>query len=147
MVEQQIVISYHLGVYIQALSDGFNNNPYTDNSSSVPIVSTRRRKYFAKKGRKYTKIIEVVFDSRDIEFDEVIYDRFATASVHAFIDNATGDVLKPAGWKSPAKGVRFNLLNDESRQLLIEKALERDSFTGGYLYASMLKNRMEVANG
>ncbi len=31
-------------------------------------------------------------------------------SVHCFIDLTTGDVLKAAGWKAPAKGVRGNIL-------------------------------------
>jgi hypothetical protein len=33
-------------------------------------------------------------------------------SVFAFIDKETGDVLKPAGWKAPAKIPRGNLLSD-----------------------------------
>lgn len=57
--------------------------------------------------------------------------------VHAFVDRTTGSVYKPAGWKAPAKGKdgkpseRYNLFNDESRALL----LERCEFSGGYLYA------------
>ena len=51
-------------------------------------------------------------------------------SVHAFFNPATGDVLKAAGWKTPAKGVRFNLLDDESFQKLIAQC---DQF-GSYLY-------------
>lgn len=34
---------------------------------------------------------------------------YAERSAHAFIDRTTGDVLKPAGWKTPAKGVRGNI--------------------------------------
>ena len=33
-------------------------------------------------------------------------------SVHAFIDQKTGDVFKPASFKAPAKGVRYNVLQD-----------------------------------
>jgi hypothetical protein len=32
-----------------------------------------------------------------------------TGSVHSFIDRTTGDVLLPAGWKTPAKGARGNI--------------------------------------
>ena len=32
-------------------------------------------------------------------------------SVHGFIDKATGDVLKAAGWKAPAKGARGNIFD------------------------------------
>jgi len=52
-------------------------------------------------------------------------------SVHAFYDLRTGDVYKAEGWKKPAKGVRFNLLDDESFANLLEQA----HWTGRYLYA------------
>jgi hypothetical protein len=50
--------------------------------------------------------------------------------VHAFIDWETGDVYKPAGWKAPAKHIRFSLRDDESFARMIEVC---DPF-GGYLY-------------
>jgi hypothetical protein len=34
-------------------------------------------------------------------------------SVWAFIDKATGDVLKPASWKAPAKGARGNIFDKD----------------------------------
>lgn len=54
-------------------------------------------------------------------------------SVHAFIDLDTGDVLKPAGWQGPAKIVRYNLLDDESRQAMYHGL---DQY-GLYLYDAM----------
>ena len=51
-------------------------------------------------------------------------------SVHAFIDRKTGEVFKPASWRGPAKGVRYNLLNDSSYQ----ECLHRADWAGGYLY-------------
>jgi hypothetical protein len=51
-------------------------------------------------------------------------------SVHAFVDPTTGDVLKAAGWKAPAKGVRYNLLNDTSYEQMLAAV---DPF-GAYLY-------------
>ena len=51
-------------------------------------------------------------------------------SVHCFIDKETGDVFKSASWKSPAKGVRFNLLDDNSR----EECYRRADWTSSYLY-------------
>lgn len=35
-------------------------------------------------------------------------------SAHAFIDKTTGDVLKPAGWKTPAKGSRGNIHDERN---------------------------------
>ena len=52
-------------------------------------------------------------------------------SIHAFVDKKTGDVLKPASTKAPAKGVRYRLLDEASR----EEMLSRADWAGGYLYA------------
>jgi hypothetical protein len=52
-------------------------------------------------------------------------------SVHAFYDLRNGDVYKAEGWKKPAKGVRFNLLDDASFALMLANL----SWSGGYLYA------------
>ena len=48
--------------------------------------------------------------------------------VHAFVDKNNGDLYKAKSWKSPAKGVRYNLVND------IEKLKVMADWAGGYLY-------------
>jgi len=73
-------------------------------------------KFYIESGRKYHKLImETGGGSR---------------SVHAFIDQKTGDVFKAASFKAPAKGVRYNVLNIESR----EEMFERADWAGSYLY-------------
>lgn len=68
-----------------------------------------------EKGRKYARIVM----------------HTPQRSAHAFVDLNTGDVYKSASWKSPAKnGVRFNLLDDKSR----EEMYRRADYAGGYLY-------------
>jgi hypothetical protein len=42
----------------------------------------------------------------------------------------TGDCYKPASYKAPAKGIRYNLLDDKSR----EEMLGRADWCGSYLY-------------
>lgn len=54
----------------------------------------------------------------------------AHRSIHAFIDKKNGFVYKPASVKAPAKGVRYALLTDESR----EECFARADWSGGYLY-------------
>lgn len=55
----------------------------------------------------------------------------AGASVHCFIDAATGDVYKAASWKAPAlNGARFNILDAGSLEDLKSKW---DPY-GSYLY-------------
>ena len=73
-------------------------------------------KFYIEEGRKYHKIIMDANGSR---------------SVHAFVDKKTGEVYKSASWKSPAKGVRYDLRLIEQREWLLENA----DWAGGYLYA------------
>ena len=65
-------------------------------------------------GRKYIKVIQ------------------DNSSVHAFIDRNTGEVYKPAGWKSPAKIVRYDLRLISDRQKLHDPKFT--DWAGGYLY-------------
>lgn len=55
----------------------------------------------AESGRRYIRIVQADPSSR---------------SAWAFIDTTNGDVLKPAGWKTPAKHARGNIF-DESNGL------------------------------
>ena len=68
-------------------------------------------------GRKYHKIWHVDNGSR---------------SCHAFIDKKTGEVYKPASYKAPAKGVRYNLLIIKEREWVLNPA--NCDWAGGYLY-------------
>jgi hypothetical protein len=73
--------------------------------------------FYPETGRKYHKLIMV--------------DSGGGRSVHAFIDKQTGQVYKSASWKSPAKGVRYDLRLIKDREWLLEHA----DWAGGYLYA------------
>jgi hypothetical protein len=46
----------------------------------------------------------------------------ALPTAHAFIDHATGDVYKAAALGIPAKGVRFNLLDNDNYATLLKVA-------------------------
>ncbi len=74
-------------------------------------------------GRRYWKILQWDFDSDGVHYSE---------SVHSFVDRNTGEVYKPASYKSPAKIVRYDL------RLIKDRAkLTNPNFTdwaGGYLY-------------
>ena len=50
-------------------------------------------------------------------------------SVHAFVDADTGDLLKAASWKVPAKGARYNLLTE------MDVVRANFGWSSGYLYA------------
>jgi len=70
-----------------------------------------------RRGQRYVRIVQSDLDGN-------------ARSVHAFYDQRTGDVYKSAGWKAPAKHVRFNLLDDASFARMIEVC----DWAGGYLY-------------
>ena len=72
--------------------------------------------YIIESGNKYHKIVMI--------------DCGGSRSVHAFVDKKTGEVYKSASWKSPAKGVRYDLRLIEDREWLLENA----DWAGGYLY-------------
>lgn len=72
--------------------------------------------YVIESGNKYHKIIMV--------------DGSGSRSVHAFVDKKTGEVYKSASWKSPAKGVRYDLRLIKDREWLLDNA----DWSGGYLY-------------
>ena len=64
-------------------------------------------------GKRYTRIVMNANGSR---------------SVHCFIDNAKGTLLKSAGWKAPAKGPRGNIVTD------LDDVAARFDWSGHYLY-------------
>ena len=87
-----------------------------DNFKSRHNNSSSDYKFYIESGRKYHKLLmETGGGSR---------------SVHAFVDQKTGEMFKPASFKAPAKHVRFNLLLIKDREWLLENA----DWAGGYLY-------------
>ena len=64
------------------------------------------------------------------KYHKIIMNDGTQRSVHAFVDKKTGEVYKSASWKSPAKGVRYDLRIIEQREWLLENA----DWAGGYLY-------------
>ena len=78
--------------------------------------------YVIESGRKYHKIIMVIDNGPSYH---------SSRSVHAFVDKNTGEIYKSASFKSPAKGVRYDLRLIEQREWLLEHA----DWAGAYLYA------------
>ena len=106
---EQIAVNVHKWTLM--LCDALEHDFKHRHSNSDPY------KFYIEEGRKYHKIImETGSGSR---------------SVHAFVDKKTGEVYKSASWKSPAKGVRYDLRLIADREYLLEKA----DWAGGYLYA------------
>ena len=95
---------------------GADNAEYRDQRLQDINEGKNMYKFTIESGRKYHKIMmETESQSR---------------SVHCFVDRKTGEVYKAASFKSPAKGVRYNLLIIKER----EDILENCDWAGGYLY-------------
>ena len=103
-------IQLNVRKYTLMLCDALELDFKTNHSNSDPY------KFCIESGRKYHKI--------------VMETGYGNRSVHAFVDQKTGEVYKAASFKAPAKHVRYNLLSIESR----EKCFERADWAGGYLY-------------
>lgn len=71
--------------------------------------------FIIETGKKYHKVVMIAHN---------------TKSVHCFIDKNNGNVFKSASWRSPAKGIRFNLLDKQSREELYRRA----AWSGSHLY-------------
>lgn len=68
-----------------------------------------------KSGKRFDKLVMVRLDEPK-----------KPRSAHAFIERATGDIYKPAGWNAPAKGVRASIFKPDS--------YKRFDPHGGWLY-------------
>ena len=87
---------------VTRLQEDYDSNNYTSD----------RYKFEIQTGRKYHKIVA------------------KNQGVHAFVDKQTGEVYKPASYKSPAKHVRYDLRSIKQRRVCFSNA----DWAGSYLY-------------
>jgi hypothetical protein len=123
----------HTLLLIEALKDNYRQYSIRGHQRSI-------ERFDATPGYHQQKIDELKSGKCDIDYQvetgkkyhKVIFvDGGGSRSVHAFVDKKTGEVYKSASWKSPAKGVRYDLRLIADREYLLEKA----DWSGGYLYA------------
>ena len=79
-------------------------------------------KFRLSEGKKYWKVIQQNPNSEG---------GYSDGSVTAFI-SFKGEVFKPASWKAPAKGVRFDFRIIKEREAALDPA--KATWTGGSLY-------------
>ena len=107
---------------MERMSSDYSNQQLED----VKNGTANLMKFRMESGRKYWKIIQQDYDTyRDIN-------EYRDGGVHAFIDRKTGEVYKPASWKSPAKIVRFDLRLIKDRENLHDPRFT--DWAGGHLY-------------
>jgi len=117
---RQNFIDYIIKSHYRSLSNG-DNTDYHENCIAKLKNGECNYSYVIESGKKYHKIIMVIDNGPE---------RHIARSVHAFVDKNTGEVYKSASWKSPAKGVRYDLRLIKDREWLLENA----TWCGGYLY-------------
>ena len=118
---QQNFIEYSIKTHYRALSKG-ENTDYHENCIAKLKNGECAYSYVIESGRKYHKIIMVIDNGPSYH---------SSRSIHAFVDKKTGEIYKSQSWKSPAKGVRYDLRLIEQREWLLENA----DWSGSYLYA------------
>jgi len=124
-LEKQYV-RYHKRM-IEANTQRFDGN-YSDYATKqleeIADGTYKGIKFRIQTGRKYHKIIQQDFDTfRD-------RNEYRDGGVHAFVDKKTGEVYKPASWKSPAKHVRYDMRIIKEREVMLDTC----DWAGGYLY-------------
>ena len=113
-------IQLNVRKYTLMLCDALEQNFKQRNRGKVGGYDAPEYKFVIESGRKYHKIIMEIPNNN----------RPPSRSVHAFVDKKTGDVYKAASFKAPAKHVRYNLLEINSR----EECFLRADWAGSYLY-------------
>ena len=86
--------------------------------------SFRGMRFTIKTGKKYHKIPSNDWDDRTEDY--------RSGGVHAFVDKKTGEIYKPASWKSPAKHVRYDMRIINQREYVLNP--QNCGWSGGYLY-------------
>ena len=133
--------------YCDALEENFKQhsiNSYKRNIESPSEVSKGYTSYYQEQltaiengtanlykfdysvGKKFYKVFNLQYDTFQNR------NQYRAGSVTAFIDKNTGEVYKPASWKSPAKHVRFDMRIMRHREFLHNP--KNVDWAGGHLY-------------
>ena len=103
---------------------------YQEQLEKIENGTANLYKWDYKVGKKFIKVFNLQYqESCDY------YNRpagYRQGSVTAFIDKNTGEVYKPASWKSPAKHVRYDLRIIREREFLLNP--KNCDWSGGHLY-------------
>ena len=103
---------------------------YEEQLQKIEDGTANLYKWDYKVGKKFIKVFNLQYEEAN-EF----YNRkagYRAGSVTAFIDKNTGEVYKPASWKSPAKHVRYDLRIIREREFLLNP--KNCDWAGGHLY-------------
>ena len=126
--KQYSINSYKRNIQEQRFPE--NTKYYEERLTEIENGTANLYKFDYQVGKKYIKVFNLQY-SEACDY----YNRpagYRAGSVTAFIDKNTGEVYKPASWKSPAKHVRFDMRIIKEREFLHNPA--NVDWAGGHLY-------------
>ena len=103
---------------------------YKEQLDSIENGTANLYKFDYQVGKKYIKVFNLQYSEASDYYNRPA--GYRAGSVTAFIDKNTGEVYKPASWKSPAKHVRFDMRIIKDREFLHNPA--NTDWAGGHLY-------------
>lgn len=95
-----------------------NASPLTFDAALTAFVAKLDGIHQAYNDTKRDLFPEGYYDKIELEagskFIRVVHGTKGSHSVYCFVEKATGNILKAAGWKAPAKGARGNIYKPET---------------------------------
>ena len=126
--KQYSIDSYNRNIVDYRLPD--NHPYYKEQLQKIEDGTANLYKWDYSVGKKYIKVFNLQYQESNDYYNRKA--GYRQGSVTAFVDKQTGEVYKPASWKSPAKHVRFNLLIIAEREYLLNP--DNCDWAGGHLY-------------
>ena len=110
-------------------TEGFTSY-YQEQLDAIENGTANLYKFDYEVGKKYIKVFNLQYSEACYYYNRPA--GYRQGSVTAFIDKNTGEVYKPASWKSPAKHVRYDLRIIREREFLHNP--KNVDWAGGHLY-------------
>ena len=111
------------------LTEGYKSY-YEEQLQKIEDGTENLYKWDYKVGKKFIKVFNLQYEEANEYYNRK--GGYRAGSVTAFIDKNTGEVYKPASWKSPAKHVRYDLRIIRHREFLHNS--KNTDWAGGHLY-------------
>ena len=112
-----------------SVTEGYKSY-YQEQLEKIENGTENLYKWDYKVGKKFIKVFNLQYEEPNDYYNRK--GGYRAGSVTAFIDKNTGEVYKPASWKSPAKHVRFDLRIIRHREFLHNP--KNVDWAGGHLY-------------
>ena len=126
--KQYSINSYKRNIQEQRFPE--NTKYYEERLTEIESGTANLYKFDYQVGKKYIKVFNLQYEEPNEYYNRK--GGYRAGSVTAFIDKNTGEVYKPASWKSPAKHVRFDMRIIKEREFLHNP--KNVDWAGGHLY-------------